>query len=66
MTSTKKQDKPLTPVMEDYLEAIFELDREKRAVRVKDIANWNRLKVGDYLQPGQKLLLYVNASAGTD
>lgn len=30
--------KPLTPAMEDYLEAIFNLDREKRAVRVRDIA----------------------------
>ena len=30
--------KPLTPTMEDYLEAIFNLGREKRAVRVKDIA----------------------------
>jgi DtxR family Mn-dependent transcriptional regulator len=28
----------LTSVMEDYLEAIFDLDREKRTVRVKDIA----------------------------
>ncbi len=35
-------------------------------VRVKDIVSWNRLNVGDYLQPGQKLLLYVNASTGTD
>ena len=31
-------NKPLTPVMEDYLEAIFDLDQEKRVVRVKDIA----------------------------
>lgn len=30
--------KPLTTVMEDYLEAIFDLDMEKRVVRVKDIA----------------------------
>ena len=30
--------KPLTSVMEDYLEAIFDLDKEKRVVRVKDIA----------------------------
>ena len=30
--------KPLTPTMEDYLEAIFNLGREKRVVRVKDIA----------------------------
>jgi DtxR family transcriptional regulator, Mn-dependent transcriptional regulator len=31
-------EKPLTFVMEDYLEAIFDLDKEKRVVRVKDIA----------------------------
>ncbi|MBW1783430.1 MAG: metal-dependent transcriptional regulator [Deltaproteobacteria bacterium] len=30
--------KPLTPTMEDYLEAIFNLGKEKRAVRVRDIA----------------------------
>lgn len=30
--------KPLTPAMEDYLEAIFDLSKEKRVVRVKDIA----------------------------
>jgi DtxR family transcriptional regulator, Mn-dependent transcriptional regulator len=30
--------KPLTSVMEDYLEAIFDLDQEKKFVRVKDIA----------------------------
>lgn len=32
------KDKPLTPVMEDYLEAIFDLGVEKKVVRVKDIA----------------------------
>ena len=31
-------NKPLTPVMENYLEAIFNLGKEKRVVRVKDIA----------------------------
>ena len=30
--------KNLTSVMEDYLEAIFDLDKEKKVVRVKDIA----------------------------
>ncbi len=30
--------KPLTSVMEDYLEAIFDLDQEKKFIRVKDIA----------------------------
>ena len=29
---------PLTPTMEDYLEAIYNLSKEKRAVRVRDIA----------------------------
>lgn len=29
---------PLTSVMEDYLESIFDLDKEKKVVRVKDIA----------------------------
>jgi membrane-bound lytic murein transglycosylase D len=35
-------------------------------VRVADIVNWNKLNAKDYLQPGQTLLLYVNASTGTD
>lgn len=35
-------------------------------VRVNDIISWNRLNAADYLQPGQKLLLYVNASTGSD
>ena len=30
--------KPLTSTMEDYLEAIFNLGKEKRVVRVRDIA----------------------------
>ena len=30
--------KPITPTMEDYLEAIFNLGKEKRVVRVKDIS----------------------------
>jgi DtxR family transcriptional regulator, Mn-dependent transcriptional regulator len=34
----KAVKKPLTPAMEDYLEAIFDLDKEKKVVRVKDIA----------------------------
>ncbi len=36
---TQAVEKPLTPVMEDYLEAIFDLARQKKVVRVKDIAN---------------------------
>jgi DtxR family Mn-dependent transcriptional regulator len=36
--SESKGEKPLTYVMEDYLETIFDLDKEKKAVRVKDIA----------------------------
>jgi len=31
-------DKPITAVMEDYLEAIFNLSKVKKVVRVKDIA----------------------------
>jgi DtxR family Mn-dependent transcriptional regulator len=40
MTSKKEKmvQKPLTSVMEDYLEAIVELDENKKIVRVKDIA----------------------------
>ena len=41
MTPTSRKStakKPLTPVMEDYLEAIFDLDQDKKVVRVKDIA----------------------------
>lgn len=30
--------KPLTPTMEDYLESIFNLSKDKRIVRVRDIA----------------------------
>lgn len=32
-------------------------------VAVRDIAQWNALDVDKYLQPGQKLLIYVNVSA---
>jgi membrane-bound lytic murein transglycosylase D len=35
-------------------------------VRVKDIVSWNNLDASRYLQPGQKLLLYVNVNDGTD
>ncbi|MBI5592344.1 MAG: metal-dependent transcriptional regulator [Deltaproteobacteria bacterium] len=40
IASAKDQtvEKPLTSTMEDYLEAIFDLDTEKKVVRVKDIA----------------------------
>jgi DtxR family transcriptional regulator, Mn-dependent transcriptional regulator len=40
VTSNKNSiaEKPLTSVMEDYLEAIFDLDQEKKFIRVKDIA----------------------------
>jgi DtxR family Mn-dependent transcriptional regulator len=31
-------EKPLTSTMEDYLEAIFNLDKDKKVVRVRDIA----------------------------
>jgi membrane-bound lytic murein transglycosylase D len=32
-------------------------------VRVSQIVNWNKLEISEYLQPGQTLLLYINASA---
>ncbi|HEN21290.1 MAG TPA: metal-dependent transcriptional regulator [Desulfobacteraceae bacterium] len=38
LISDYKDEKPLTAVMEDYLESIFTLSREKRIVRVRDIA----------------------------
>jgi DtxR family Mn-dependent transcriptional regulator len=41
MVCAKNRDvskKPLTPVMEDYMEAIYKLNKEKKVVRVKDIA----------------------------
>ncbi len=37
--------KPLTSVMEDYLEAIFDLDKDKKVVRVKDIAKRMNVKM---------------------
>ncbi len=39
------QEKPLTSVMEDYLEAIFDLKKEKNFVRVKDIAKRMNVKM---------------------
>lgn len=36
--SNNVSEKDLTPTMEDYLEAIYNLSQEKRVVRVKDIA----------------------------
>lgn len=38
LTKDETSQKPLTAAMEDYLEAIFDLDKEKKVVRVKDIA----------------------------
>jgi DtxR family Mn-dependent transcriptional regulator len=40
VTAAKNEsdDRPLTPAMEDYLEAIYEIGLEKKIVRVKDIA----------------------------
>lgn len=38
-------DKPLTPAMEDYLEAIFDLSRNKNYARVKDIAKRMQVKM---------------------
>jgi DtxR family transcriptional regulator, Mn-dependent transcriptional regulator len=37
-SKAQSNEKTLTPVMEDYLEAIFTLDQENTVVRVKDIA----------------------------
>ncbi|EFK09145.1 iron dependent repressor, N-terminal DNA binding domain protein [delta proteobacterium NaphS2] len=39
------EEKPLTSAMEDYLEAIFDLDKEKKVVRVKDIAKRLNVKM---------------------
>eukprot|EP00767_Chilomastix_cuspidata_P007621 gnl/Chilomastix_cuspidata/8362.p1 GENE.gnl/Chilomastix_cuspidata/8362~~gnl/Chilomastix_cuspidata/8362.p1 ORF type:complete len:182 (-),score=4.92 gnl/Chilomastix_cuspidata/8362:587-1132(-) len=41
----KKSKRPLTSSMEDYLEAIFELNKEKSFVRVKDIAKKMNVKM---------------------
>lgn len=41
----KAEKKPLTSVMEDYLEAIFDLDKDKKVVRVKDIAKRLHVKM---------------------
>ena len=38
MAAEKKKKKNITMVMEDYLEAIYELGLEKKVVRVRDIA----------------------------
>ena len=35
----QNEEKPLTSTMEDYLEVIYDLDTEKKMVRVKDIAS---------------------------
>ena len=49
MVSVKKHnfldEKPLTPTMEDYLEAIFDLEKSKKFVRVKDIAKRMNVKM---------------------
>lgn len=46
-TTAKKHtdDKPLTTTMEDYLEVIYDLDHEKKVVRVKDIASRMAVKM---------------------
>ena len=43
--TNKLPEKPLTSVMEDYLEAIFTLNKEKKVVRVKDIAKRLNVKM---------------------
>jgi len=40
-----KKKKPLTPAMEDYLEAIFIINQHKKVVRVKDIAQELHVKM---------------------
>ena len=48
MTLLKKQfasNRPLTSIMEDYIEVIFELNREKATIRVKDIAKRLQVKM---------------------
>ena len=32
-------------------------------VAIRDLTQWNQLEAGKYLQPGQKLLIYVNVAA---
>jgi len=44
-TRRKGTDKPLTMVMEDYLEAIYDLGQEKKSVRVRDIAKRMNVKM---------------------
>ncbi len=44
-TPSKRTDNQLTSAMEDYLEAIFDLDQEKKVVRVKDIAKRLHVKM---------------------
>lgn len=43
--TVKGDERPLSSVMEDYLEAIFDLDCEKKVVRVKDIAKRMNVKM---------------------
>lgn len=38
-------EKPFTSVMEDYLEAIYDLEQDKKVVRVKDIAKRMNVKM---------------------
>ena len=44
-TGSKLVEKTLTTTMEDYLEAIFDLDQTKKVVRVKDIAQHMNVKM---------------------
>ena len=44
-TTNISEEKPLTSAMEDYLEAIFDLDKQKKVVRVKDIAKRLNVKM---------------------
>ncbi len=45
LQKNKTEQKSLTTTMEDYLEAIYVLDRDKKVVRVKDIAKKINVKM---------------------
>jgi DtxR family Mn-dependent transcriptional regulator len=45
LKKTSANDRPLTPIMEDYIEAIFDLNREKAVIRVRDIAKKLHVKM---------------------
>ena len=58
-SKTQSKPKPLTHVMEDYLEAIYDLGKEKKVVRVKDIAQLHYLAPGQYFSRTDRLRFYL-------